>query len=616
MTRKKKAGPQVFWGIDTEYFAAGKHDPSDVHSIQTYNGKVGLIFWSPEEFREWLQRTKPKLMFTWTIAPEFGSLRAWGFLNIEKKAGRGKYSRIPHPWKKTKFWEPFSEKPIAHFYIPYQHKYKYKGEWKTKKKRVMVFDVRVFFHQMRYKGKGMGSLEMAGEFLSDFYGRDLHKLPKPFEGFGERPPRTKEERERFEEYAVRDAEITYWAGVWFQENIIDKYIPGTSFKDLYSWGTAAAKYFNYPEVNKGHWQKGGAKIFLDPLDDMIRQEATFAGRSEAFWTGYLGDIYYCDISSLYPVETVVTEAIRIRHVKPLSPIELKQIRNPEDLHPYGWLRGTFYTENDLWGLPYRNEILAEHLYYVTGTVSGLFHTFDLEAARAEILNLEAGYVPIFMNDPEMDRYYKLTMKKLDKQYQSEAEKYAIKGILNSATGKFGAYHPISIYSNFPVYSTIVASSHRRLSWLFDKAPKPVYYCDTDSVFTREPITGKLAELESWTGEYSVPLLVDIKGTSEEPGTMIFRRKMYYQAPNYTAYGGWKPYVEFFKKICQTLPEQISVLRQVTKKWATRNKAVIHLEIGRFVEISETYNLAKLEDLFKADDGRIRPTRNTYQLCRE
>ena len=609
-------------GIDTEYLKSGSTDPKATHSIQVHFGEIGFIFWSPEEFRQFLAAVQPKLLFTWTTAPEFGSLRAWGLMGIENK----KHVELAHPWNKEHLWESFSEKPIAHFYIPYVSE-------KGKKKRVMVFDIRVFFHQMRFtytdkythkeKEAPIGSVEMAGKFLSQEYKRDLEKLPKPFADFGERAPETREEREAFRVYAEKDAEITYWAAQWFQTRILDKYVPHASFGKLYTFGTLAAKFYHFPKINEGYYSIKDRKsfIFLDPLDEMIMREATFAGRVFALNTGYVGDPFYNDVSKLYPIETCVTEAIKIKHIKPMSPSELKTIKSPSELAPYGWLRGTFHTDNDAWGLPLHSPV-TERNYNVVGTMSGLFHTFDLEASHAEIVNLEAGYVPMFDNSAsaEMDKYYKVTMQLFDKHFESVAEGYCFKGVQAASTGKLGGQHPISIFSNFPAYSTVVASAHRRLSWIIDTYCKnrAVHYGDTDSIFTPHRIEGKLADLTSWSGAYTVPLNMTVKGVSnpKQNGTIIFRNKMYWQSEESSAYAGWKPYSKYFKQICLELPDEIDVLRQVEKSYLTRNKAVATLELGRWLEVKEHYDLSQLGHLLRADDARVRDNYDSYGLARE
>jgi len=107
------------YGIDTEFLSSGRSDdPSHVHSVQVFNPGEEQFFEEPDALRKWLSEVQPELFFTWTTKPEFGSVRAWGLLNIEHKKRRG-YERVAHPWKRVKYWEVFSEKPISHFYIPY-----------------------------------------------------------------------------------------------------------------------------------------------------------------------------------------------------------------------------------------------------------------------------------------------------------------------------------------------------------------------------------------------------------------------------------------------------------------------------------------------------------------
>lgn len=576
---------RMFWGIDTEFAAAGKVGKSHVHSIQVSDGfDRNHFFTEPEQLDQWFlkQRPIPKVLYTWTTSAEFGSLKAWGYIGTDPY--RDDLERV------TRF--RILRSPVQG----------------TRKQEVLVLDIQPFFAQMRYEHHPMGSLKLAGEFLSDFYSEDLHKLPKPLgDEFGLRAPETKEEWEYFRKYSLRDAQICARAARWFKEELVDKYIPGVDMRKLWSWGTFAKHYFSLPRLNF----RMGRRILVRPYFDMVHGESTFAGRSEAFYTGYLGDIYYNDASSLYPVTAVWTSALEIIGIKPVSPDDITKV---DDLKPYGWLRGTFKTKNDLWGLPVRG---LDRNYYVTGTVPhSLFHTLDLKAAKAEIIELTEAYAPTFEDNPEQDRFARLTLKKLEGDYANIPEKYAIKNTLNSLTGKLGQAEPVSMTSNFPAYNTIVAGGHYLMSVCFDQAPKPVYYMDTDSLFVDKPMEGKIMDLTSLDGEWTVPLRVDLKGTSEPPGTIIFRSKHYYQSPDSMGIHAVQIFHEDWKKIVQQLPKGIDVRRQIKRTFRTRNKKALELEIGRWEVIKERYDIDRLAQMFQADDKRVRPDYDSYTLAQE
>ena len=579
----------VFWGIDTEFLASGKTDQDDVHSIQISDGHIQYYFFrQQDQLEQWFRKHKPKIMFTWTVRPEFGSLKAWDLIGTR----------------------PYDDKleRVQRFYITWHGRY-------GGKHRCLVYDIQPYFKELRYKNRGLGSLEAIGEFLSDFYGEDLRKLEHPFGNeFGLRAPQSRSEWQTMKTYGIRDAQICARAAQWFQTEILDKYVPGVNIRRLYSFGTLAKHYFDFPKLNP----KMGRRVFIKRSHQHIH-ENTFAGRNEALWTGYLPDIFYNDISSLYPVVTSWLNALCIADVAPLSQSELEQIEKVNDFEsatgaPFGWLEGCFSSNNDAWGLPVRG---TNRNYYVVGSVPhALYHTYDLLASHAEIHNLTGGYKPVFVDNEEQDKYVELTMKKLLGKYETVPEKYCIKGVLNSSTGKLGQCEPPAMTSNFPSYSSIVAGSHYIVSIIFDMLNEPVYYTDTDSFFTNHKIERVMFSLTSIDGEWTIPVKVDVKGESDEYGTMIFRSKHYYQNPNVFAVQGWKCFIDDWFKIIYELPDGMTLRRQIARTFRTRDQQAQDLRIGRWKVIKENYDMDRLERLFKADDKRIRPDYNSYQMCQQ
>lgn len=189
-------------------------------------------------------------------------------------------------------------------------------------------------------------------------------------------------------------------------------------------------------------------------------------------------------------------------------------------------------------------------------------------------------------------------------------------MLNSSTGKLGQCEPPAMTSNYPAYSTIVAGSHYVVSKIFDILNEPVYYTNTDSFFTDHKIERVMFSLTSIDGEWTVPVRVDIKGESDEYGAMIFRSKHYYQNLNVYAVQGWKCFIDDWFKIIYELPEGITLRRQITRTFRTRDKKAQRLRIGRWEVLKENYDIDRLERLFKADDKRVRPDYNSYRLCQQ
>jgi hypothetical protein len=574
------------WGLDSEFPSNAK--PTDpVHSIQLWNAVTGEnhFFRNKEELHLWFRTVQPKTVYVWVSEAEFGSLKAWELIGVD-------------PYDKRL-------ETINRFKI----------EWAGKlggKHRTLCMDIAPFYKQAQYKHKFLRTLKSVGEFLSDFYHRDLHKLDAPLdkESFGLRAPKTESEWEQFKKYSLKDAEITAMAAYWLQTEILDKYTPNQSLNKMWSWGTIAKCYFKFTEIGV----KMGNQTFVPALHELIRKN-TFAGRSEAFMTGYIGKTFYLDIASLYPCVTSWTNALEIVDAEPLTNDEIRRIQNGVGFQeatgqPYGWLRGDWRSSNDLWGLPARG---ASRNYYVTGVIKNtLCSTFDLEAAKCEPLSIMSGLKPVFKDNPEQQKYIDLTFKKLEGKYETEPEKHAIKGVLNSATGKLGASHPVSVFSNFPAYSIIVSAGHAIMSRCFDQSPKPIAYTDTDSFFTLTPFSKTMFTLHNEKYKVAVPITAEQK--AEGDNTVIFRSKNYWQNPDSYAYHGWQAYANDWRRIIETLPEGTAVQYQIKRTYRTRNKKALHLQIGRWQTDSRKYDVQKLAELFSGDNKRKRDSTDSYKLA--
>lgn len=613
-----------YWGIDTEASSTGvERSLDDIHTIQVCSSRSeesGKVFWNPKEFKDWLQNrhARPKIMYAFTLPFEYGTLAAWELLDGSDRNG-------DFPWQR------WADKPINLFNI------------RVDRTKIAVYDTRIFFYQLRYGNNYLTNLKAVADYISDYYKLDAHKLESPLgKDFGSRAP-TEEERPYFERYGIRDAYISALAAKWLHENILQKWLgkldwgldkkgepDEAAIKRLFSWGTVAKYYFNLPKINKVI--RYGRKIIIR-FPNQWHQEIfknTFAGRSEAFITGNIGQVYYNDVSSLYPTAIIQTQCMKIKNVRQWH-------GNADDLlgkranwkkfyeltgSPYGWILGDFTTTDDLWGLPIK---VAMNNWYVTGTVPHrIYHILDLEASNATIDKIDVILVPEFENgwNNLMKRFEELSRIKLLKQYDSQIEKFCIKNTTNSTSGILGKSHPqYGATTNIPAYNTLLAQSHLYMSEIFHKyhTPEhPVCYTDTDSYFWHKPVDEVLRNCEPYpTLPFQVfdtlPLEVGVRGESRPEGTVIFRGKMYYQNKNNIAFSGWKPFPKFFFDIVENKRKEAVIERQVNRKWKTRDKRVATLKIGRWYILREKWDFKKITQIFRADTKRCRPTQNSYAL---
>lgn len=607
------ANASEFYGIDTEASATGTtHTADDVHTIQICNSRgeeTGKVFWNPTSFKNWYhhQPHRPKIFFAFTLTFEYGTLAAWELLNASTKTGN-------YPWQ---FW---ADHPINLFYITID------------KTRIPIYDIRIFFYQLRHGNNYLTNLKAVGDYLSDYYRQDIHKLKAPLgDDFGKRPP-TAEEKPYFEQYGIRDAFICAKAAQWVHQNILETWLQGkTKITNIYSWGTVARHYFNLPKIaTVTRYGRELHVTFPNRWHERI-YEATYAGRAEAFTTGNVGTAYYNDVSSLYPSSIIQTQCLLISDVQRWN-------GNHDNLHghltqtafmeatgsPYGWILGDFRTNDDLWSLPIR---VADNNWYVVGTLKNhLYNTLDLEAANAKVTNVDAVLIPVFSNEPAfvhpMRKYEELTKMKLAGQHKSEIESYCIKSTINSLSGILGKSHPnFSATTNIPSYNIMLGQSHLYMSEIFHRyhsVQHPINYCDTDSLFWHKPIEETIRDCTPYPSLpfqvlETLPLKISVKGESQLEGTIIFRGKMYYQSDNSQGFSAWKPFPQYFKRIIKQKPTEIDIERQVSRKWNTRDSNATALKIGRWFIKREHWNLEKLKQIFRADDKRCRETYDSYQL---
>ena len=385
-------------------------------------------------------------------------------------------------------------------------------------------------------------------------------------------------------------------------------LPNAKVYRFRSWGGVARKVFDFPKMNI-HM---GKDVFCQRGHLLIRDNS-FAGRSECFSTGAIPPVHYLDVASLFPLCVTSTDALRIEDVEWMEDKELDAISKPEDVSPYAWIYGTFQSDDDSWGLPMRT---SERNYYVTGTTTGLYNTLDLIACRGKIVGtVQWGLKPKFRHERGMhEKYAAYLMKKLERKFDSDVERQASKDVLNASYGSLGLTHPKpSIRSNFPAYSVVLAQSRYFMSKIFDSAPKPIHYMDTDSIFVERKKEGKIMDVTDLDEKINLPLLLEEKAHSEHP--YIFRSKHYWLTEN--DYGRHAVVIDHddWKRIIRTLPDQTTVKRQIRGTLMTRSKRAQEMQIGRWMDVLLSVSLDKLETMFHADDKRKRETYDSYDLVR-
>lgn len=547
----------IFYGFDSEFLPTGRTgDPASVHSVQFSDGATDHHFIeSPVELKKWLHNRRQTLkeIFGFNMLCDLGAIKEWlPSKSVEVVRYRGKLI----------------------------------GKIHYGSTRIKAYDTQPLLLNF-----GLRKLEDIGDVVS------VPKLPKP-PFLGLRKWQTQEEYEAFRHYAVADAIITARAVKWLiEENNCDPRIHASA-------GTLASEYFNFPNRHK---QKHG-RILIPPIERAIAQ-STSAGRSEFFVTGYTPYAYYNDVKSLYPLSIVTTRALMIDGVIPCNPKDLaidQDLNNPN----FGWVEGFFHTDNKMWGIP----INAKQVTYVIGYVMGLFHTYDLTAAKAKPLWISKAYKPTFDRSRQKshNQFATMLLKRLEGEMDKRESRYA-KAVLNSTYGKLGQSHPEARTTNYPAFTTILAHSHLIMSHLFDRCPTPIIGMDTDSIFSATDMSGNYGELTD--GEFTIPIIMENKGKGELASFRAKTYMMHEEGKPIRVYGrhAWHYFIEDYFKLWENPQFPFMTRIEVKHTLRTRQKQALKLPLGFWEAKPVKLTREKVSELLKADDKRKRQTYDSFNL---
>jgi hypothetical protein len=551
MVKSDIGRPNKVWAFDSEFMMSGRAGhPEDVHTIQFSDGDAAFVVESASELKAWLSNhQRIRTLYGFVALPDLGSVAEWlGDAAV----------RITKRGTQTTGWVKYG------------------------KANIHVVDA-----QPMLSSFGMRRLADCGNMIG------YPKLDKP-SWLGQRAWQSEAEHAGFLDYAKADAVITSRIVQWLIENY------GADPALYVSAGTIAAHQFDFPRRLK---QVMG-RVLLSPFEALVKV-FTFAGRSESFITGYTRNAIYSDVSSLYPVSIVTTRALQIKSAKPCN---LGDLAISDDLCEtrYGWVDGDFLTKSDIWGLPVR----GLRNYYMTGQISGLYSTFDIAAAKAEILNVRRCYMPTFRDSRvEHDAYADLLTKKLEGKF-AEQEKGYYKAILNAVSGKLGQAHPVGERSNFLAYNILLGHSHLIMSRLFDKCSSPILGMDTDSIFSQQDMSGTWFELSD--GERCFPVRMDVKGKGD---LAFYRSKRYIMHGEKSCFAahGWRYFLEDYLKLFNGTITELDTRIDIKHTLPTRQREALMMAKGRWRTRPEHLDLEKLKSLLTADDKRCREDYDSYGL---
>jgi hypothetical protein len=412
------------------------------------------------------------------------------------------------------------------------------------------------------------------------------------------------------EYAKDDSVITYE----FAEYVLHNF--GIDPAKIGTIGKLALHYFPLPK--RLNWSEKEKRLVDCPeIEWYIRTDATYAGRSEAFYTGYIPQLFYNDITSLYPLSIVVCKCLFIESVESCNEDDLVLSRDPTTTD-YGWIEGTFKTDNDLWGLPYP----YERNYYVIGTVKGFYHTHDLASADAEIMEVKRCFRPVFdWDNPDLQKLHHDYREAVEKRLTGELsgiESSLLKAGMNALGGQLGRLKPFACrHTNFPAYSSLLATSHSIMSNSFAEYIQKggtIYGMDTDSIMGSINIEGQHGKLDG------LPIIFHIQAKGEgalfRPKRYIIRETLENGSHRFiSAKHGWRYDWKHFDELYET-PDFLETTKQVRRTLKVREKLALTLEIGHWFEKPVKLENEDLRRLLSAGKKRWREEYDSYELFRQ
>jgi hypothetical protein len=544
-------------GFDSEFLPTGTTgDPESVHSVQFSDGLNDHHFIeSPDDLKRFLHNRHSKLkeIFGFNMLCDLGAIKEW--------LPSGSVEAVPYRGKLV-------------------------GKIRYGSAHIRAYDTMPLLVNF-----GLRRLADVGDVVH------VEKLEKP-PFLGLRKWQTSSEYNHFKEYALTDAVITARATRWLiEENQCDPRIHASA-------GSLASEYFEFPKRHK----REHARILMSPIERTIAQ-STYAGRSEMFTTGYTPLAFYNDVKSLYPCSIFATRALTISGVEPCEPDDIP-ISADLNEKTFGWLVGCFETKNSMWGLP----IQARQVTYIIGKVTGMFHTFDLAAAKAKPLWIAKAYKPTFDKErnPIQNKYDSMLLDRVEGRLNDKEARFS-KAVLNSTYGKLGQSHPEALTTNYPAFSTILAHSHFLMSTLFDKCPTPILGMDTDSIFSATDMSGKYGDLTD--GNLSLPIILEVKGKGE---LASFRAKTYMmrqEGKPIKVYGrhAWHYFIEDYFKLWENPNFPFKTRIDVKHTLKTKNKQALTLPLGFWAQKPVDLTETKVSELLKADLKRARSSYDSFSL---
>ncbi len=546
-------------GFDSEFLPTGHTgDPESVHSIQFSDGaKYHFFLESSDDLKRFLNNNRAlKEIYGFNMLCDLGAIKEW--------LPSGSVEVVPYRGKSV-------------------------GKIKYGSTHIKAYDVMPLLLNF-----GFRRLADVGVLVG------VPKLDKP-DFLGLRKWQTEQEYDIFRTYALNDAVITAKAAHWLIEN------NNCDPRVYASAGSIAAEYFRFPKRHK----RLQGRMLIPPIERMIAQ-STAAGRSEMFTVGYTKHAYYNDVKSLYPCSIFATSALTIDGVEPCEPDDVP-ISSDLNEQRFGWLVGCFTTENKMWGLP----IQAKQVTYVNGKVTGMFHTFDLAAAKAKPLWIAKAYRPAFDSSRKQiqTKFNQMLCDRVEGKLDEKQSRYS-KAVLNSTYGKLGQSHPEALTTNYPAFSTILAHSHLTMSLLFDRCPTAILGMDTDSIFSATDMSGNHAELTN--GELSIPVVMEVKGKGE---LASFRAKTYMmreEGKPIRVYGrhAWHYFIEDYFRLWDNPEFPFTTRIEVKHTLKTKNKVALSLPLGFWAEKPVSLDKAKVSRLLQADLKRARGTYDSFSLFEE
>lgn len=277
------------------------------------------------------------------------------------------------------------------------------------KEKVEFYDTLSFCHfGVGRIGKLVGLEKLDHE---DLIGRDDLTMP---------------EKRKLELYNIRDSEITYKFGEYLQDSFN---FLGTNIKLTIS--STAMNLFKQKYLN--------TKIYQPKKEIILKMfDGYYGARTETYIRGFVKDLHYYDINSLYP-SVMINEYPHGSYSKYLKGIQCRQ-RYIDEFEGISYVKLELKTLDNNTNIPYLPMRFNNKLIFAMGKIEGWYTHLEIRNAMNmgyKLLKIRETIFYTLTHEPFKNYITDLYKKRLEFQKEGNPMEQTVKDLMNHLYGKMG-----------------------------------------------------------------------------------------------------------------------------------------------------------------------------------